>query len=81
MQPGPVALSELAQIAQEAHDATGLSKSAAAERLGVSRGAYGNALNGLPSMDALRMRIIEAFSPYRVEGPKYELVKKGEAEG
>lgn len=81
MQTGPLNLDDLPALAQEAHDATGLSKSAAAERLGVSRGSYGNALNGLPSMDALRMRIIEAFSPYRVEGPKYELVKKGEAEG
>lgn len=68
---------DLTALASEAFEGSGLTQSAAAERLGVSRPALAQAI-GEParSLDALRRRIVEAFTPYRVIGPEYRLVEK-----
>jgi transcriptional regulator with XRE-family HTH domain len=76
MTPGTYAPDDLPTLAREAHEASGLTQAAAAEQLGVSQPAYAQALSKRPGLDALRRRIVEAFTGYRVEGPNYVLVQK-----
>lgn len=68
---------ELTQAARAAWQASGLTQAAAAEQLGVSRVTFAHAV-GEPqrSLLSLRVRIVEAFTDYRVEGPVYRLVGK-----
>ena len=71
---------DLTPPARAAWEASGLTQSQAAERLGVSRVTFAHAI-GEPSrsLTSLRVRIVEAFTDFRVEGPEYRLVEKGAA--
>jgi DNA-binding XRE family transcriptional regulator len=69
--------SELAALAKQFREQAGKSKAAVGRELGVSRPSMQDAEEHPErSMNSLRLRIIEACSPYRVEGPLYRLVKK-----
>ncbi len=71
---------DLCDLAREAWAASGLTQVQAAEQLGVKHPTFARAVgNPESSLTALRRRIVEAFTPYRVDGPQYVLVKKGEA--
>ena len=68
---------ELASLAREFRTKTGRSKAAVGRELGVTRASMQDAEEHPErNMTSLRRRIIEACSPYRVEGPFYRLVRK-----
>lgn len=68
---------ELAAVAKEFRLKSGRTKIEMAAELGVRRPSVQLAEeNPGQSLTRLRIRIIEACSPYRVEGPHYRLVKK-----
>jgi DNA-binding XRE family transcriptional regulator len=68
---------ELAALAKEFRTQVGRSKADVGRELEVSRPSMQDAEEHPErSMTRLRLRIIEACSPYRVEGPFYRLVKK-----
>ena len=67
---------ELATLTREAFQASGLTQQQVAEQMGVSQPSIAQALTSSRSLAPLRIRIIEAFTPYRVEGPEYRLVKR-----
>lgn len=70
----------LTVLAREAWQASGKTQTVAAEDFGVAQATFAQAVNDPKrNLTALRMRIIEAFTPYRVVGPEYRLVKKEEA--
>lgn len=79
MNPGTYTPDDLTPLARSAHEASGLTQAAAAERLGVTPQSYGQALSDRTGLDALRRRIIEEFSPYDVVGPEYRLIDKAQA--
>lgn len=79
MDTGTYSPQDLPTLAREAHAASGLTQAEAAERLAVTQPAYNQALSTRAGMDALRRRIVEAFTPFVVEGPHYTLRHKGEA--
>ncbi len=69
--------SGLAQLAKEFRKAAGKTKVAAAKELGVQHPAIFHAEESPnQSMLKLRIRIIEAYSPYKVIGPVFFLKKK-----
>lgn len=78
MQAGPLDPKDLHTLARQAHEAGGLTQVQAAQQLGVTPASYAQALSKRPGLDALRRRIVEAFTPYRVDGPQYVLVEKEE---
>lgn len=80
MAPGDIANSErLTALAREAWEASALTQIQAAEKLQVAQATFAQAVNApARSLSSLRMRIIEAFTPYRVEGPLYQLVERSQ---
>ena len=76
MQAGTVSPADLPALAREALEASGLTQAQAAEQLGVAQPSVAQALGRTKGLDALRRRIVEAFTPYRVVGPEYRLVEK-----
>ena len=78
MKAGTYRPDDLPGLAREAHAASGLTQADAAVKLDVTPQSYGQALSSRAGLDALRRRIIEAFTPYRVEGPDYRLVEREE---
>jgi DNA-binding XRE family transcriptional regulator len=69
--------SDLAALAKEWRIKSGLSKAALARKLGVARPSVQQAEeNPEQSLAKLRIRMIEACSPYRVCGPAFWLEKK-----
>ena len=69
--------SELAGLAKTYRLKSGKKKSEAADELGVARPTIQLAEeNPEQSLTALRRRMIEAYSPYEVEGPVYFLKRK-----
>lgn len=68
---------DLVKLAREAFEASGLTQQQAATQLGVSQPVLARAVNQpSASLSALRVRIIEAFTDYVVEGPVYRLIKR-----
>ncbi len=68
---------ELAALAKEFRAGAGVSKAEAARQLGVTRGTIQQAEEyPAVSLTKLRLRMIEAFSPFTVVGPLYLLQKK-----
>ena len=67
-------LDELATLAKKFRIEAGVSKAEAARQLGVTRGTIQQA-EEYPnvSLSKLRIRMIEAFSPFAVEGPIFIL--------
>jgi hypothetical protein len=76
MQPGTYSPDDLPQLARTAHESTGLTQTAAAERLGVTQSAYAQALSKRAGMDALRRRIVDELTDYTLTGPVYTLARK-----
>lgn len=69
--------SELAALAKEFRAKAGVSKAEAARQLGVTRGTIQQAEEyPAVSLTKLRVRMIEAFSPFAVAGPMFLLQKK-----
>ena len=69
--------SELATLAKQFREKAGRTKMEASEDLGVGRPSVQLAEeNPEQSLTSLRIRLIEAYSPYRVVGPLYRLEKK-----
>ena len=68
---------ELANLAKKFREKSGRNKSGAARELDVHRATVSVA-EGKPeqSLTAVRIRIIEKYSPYKVTGPFYFLEKK-----
>ncbi len=65
---------ELAALAKKYRQATGKNRTAAARELGVARPTLISAEdNPRASLTKLRIRIIEAYSPNKVIGPKFWL--------
>lgn len=68
---------ELAALAKDLRTKTDRSKAALGRELGVTRASMQDAEEHPErNMTSLRRRIVEACSPYQVEGPFYRLVKK-----
>lgn len=68
---------ELAALAKKCRIAAGTSKAAAARELGVSEPSVFNAEETpAQSLTALRIRMIERYSRYRVEGPVFALKRR-----
>lgn len=80
MEAGTYQPQDLSALAREALEASGLTQAQAAERLGVSQPSIAQALGRTKGLDALRRRIVEAFTEYRVVGPEYRLVRKDGAD-
>jgi DNA-binding XRE family transcriptional regulator len=69
--------SELGALAKDFRTQAGRSKAEVGRQLEVSRPSMQDAEERPErSLTRLRQRIIEACSPYRVEGPFYRLVRK-----
>lgn len=69
--------SELAALAKKFRTQVGRSKADVGRELGVTRASMQDAEeHPEQSMTSLRLRIIEACSPYRVEGPCFRLVRR-----
>jgi hypothetical protein len=69
--------SELAGIAKKFRLAAGKKKAPLGRELGVTRATMQDAEERPENnLTKLRRRIVEACSPYKVEGPFYRLVKK-----
>lgn len=69
--------SELARLAKRFRKESGLKKADLAEKLDVARPSVQQAEeNPEQSLTKLRVRMIEACSPYKVRGPVYFLEKK-----
>lgn len=70
----PCTETELAHLAKKFREASGNSRAEAARELGVSHTALTNAEEDPErSLTKLRIRIIEAYSPHKVVGPRYWL--------
>jgi DNA-binding XRE family transcriptional regulator len=68
---------QLAALAKKAREATGKNRAEAARELGVARPTVVQAEdNPEQSLTKLRIRIIEAYSSYRVAGPLFCLKAK-----
>ena len=68
---------ELASLAKEFRLKSGRTKIEAAAELGVTRSTVQNAEeNPVQSLTRARIRMIEAYSPYKVSGPYYRLERK-----
>ncbi len=68
---------ELGALAKELRTRVGRSKAEVGRQLEVSRPSMQDAEERPErNLTRLRLRIIEACSPYRVEGPFYRLVRK-----
>lgn len=68
---------ELAALAKQFREKAGKSKAALGRELGVSRASMQDAEERPErNMTKLRFRIIEACSPYSLEGPFYRLKRK-----
>jgi len=69
--------SELATLAKDFRAKAGVSKAEAARQLGVTRGTIQQAEEyPAVSLSKLRVRMIEAYSPFTVAGPVFLLQKK-----
>ena len=69
--------SELATLAREFREKAGRTKIEAAKELGVGRPSVQLAdENPEQSLTALRIRMIDRYSPYKIVGPLYLLEKK-----
>ena len=69
--------SELAALAKAFRSKAGVSKAEAARNLGVTRGTIQQAEEyPAVSLTKLRVRMVEAFSPFTVAGPVYLLQRK-----
>lgn len=68
---------QLADLAKKYREQSGKNKSEAARELGVHRATISLA-EGKPqqSLTSLRIRMIEAYSPYKVVGPVFLLENK-----
>lgn len=68
---------ELAELAKQFRKNSGKRKDEAAQELGVGRPSVQHAEETpSQSLTALRIRMIEKYSPYKVVGPIYSLRKK-----
>lgn len=68
---------QLADLAKQYREASGKNKSQAARELDVHRASVSVAEEKPEqSLTALRIRMIEKYSPYKVVGPVYRLQKK-----
>ena len=68
--------SELHQAAKEARKAAGVTQAAAAEELGVQQPTLAQAENEPERrLTKLRIRMIEKYGGYQVDGPTYHLKK------
>lgn len=68
---------QLAALAKQFREACGESKAEVARKLGVSAPSVFNAEERPElSLTALRIRMIEACSPYKVVGPVFHLKRK-----
>lgn len=76
MKAGTYSPNDLPALAREAHEASGRTQADAAAHLGVTPQSYGQALGNRPGLDALRCRIIAAFTDYEADGPNYTLRPK-----
>lgn len=73
----PVTEKELTALAKQFREASGKSKADMARELGVAAPSVFNAEERPElSLTILRIRIIEACSPYKVVGPVFHLEKK-----
>lgn len=63
-------------VAREVFDASGKTQTAVAEMLDVSQPSVARALSGASNLHGVRVRIIEALTPYQVVGPEYRLVER-----
>ncbi len=69
--------SELASLAKRFRVKSGMTKAEISRKLGVARPSMQQAEeNPEQSLTRLRIRIIEACSPYRVRGPAFWLERK-----
>lgn len=69
--------SELATLAKQCREKVGKSKAEAARQLGVSTPSIFNAEEHPElSLTMLRIRMIEAYSPFKITGPMYLCEKK-----
>jgi len=74
---GPVAERELARLAKKFRQAAGKSKADTARELGVAAPTiFGAEEQPEMSLTKLRIRMIEAYSPFKVVGPVFVLEKK-----
>lgn len=74
LRAGYYAQSDLTELAALAVEASGLSKSDVADELGVSPASVTDATKYPDrNLSALRVRIIERWGGYAVEGPLYRL--------
>ncbi len=65
---------DLAALAKKYREATGKTRAEAARELGVSRPSLAIAeTDPTASLTKLRIRMIEAYSPHKVVGPRYWL--------
>jgi len=72
-----VAERELAALAKSFREKAGKSKAEAARELGVSQPSlFGAEEEPDESLTRLRVRLIEAYSPYRVSGPVFVLTRR-----
>jgi DNA-binding XRE family transcriptional regulator len=68
---------ELAAFARECREKAGKKRAQAAREMGVSQTSIFNAEESPEQgLQKLRMRIIEAYSRFKVTGPVYHLTKK-----
>jgi len=73
----PVKEQELAGLAKKFRKAAGKSKADAARELGVAAPTiFGAEEQPEMSLTKLRIRVIEAYSPFKVVGPVFVLEKK-----
>ena len=73
----PIRERELAALAQRFREAAGKTRADAARDMRVSQVSIFHAEeNPAQSLAKLRVRMIEAYSPYRVTGPVYLLKRK-----
>ena len=71
-----VSADDFTALAREAFGASGLTQAQAAERLGVSQPSVAKALAGASNLLGLRVRMVEEFGAYEVEGPQWCLTPK-----
>lgn len=73
----PITETELAAVAKKFRVASGRNRAEAARELGVARPTLiGAEEKPALSLTKLRLRMIEAYSPYRVSGPYFRLDPK-----
>ena len=70
---------ELASVVREAWLQSGKTQVEAAKDFGVTQPAFAQAVNEPKrALDKLRTSIIERYTEFTIEGPSYQIVKKGQ---